>query len=257
MVLSDFLSRQKTDGSNPHEIIPISFSLREVLHENYYRLSNITKTVDLEMDKYMVQTRGQAMSSGVSVPEVHGANKDLIPHVKPEKSTIMLGAPLIPPTCHLRPVNHSSSTDQRHPTNAIPPLPKPRVGQGRAGIRRKAKVTLPISKPSHTPTPPIPKPAPRTVQALTEPVTQSQHSIIPQHHVPTKPQSLVEPIPASITQPIEPITHNRPIPPYHEPFVRPPRSPDVTPMSDNWKDSSTLSQRGKSNLKKIHPIRRV
>ena len=26
MVLSDFLSRQKTDDSNPHEIIPISFS---------------------------------------------------------------------------------------------------------------------------------------------------------------------------------------------------------------------------------------
>ena len=29
MVLSDFLSRQKTDDSNPHEIIPISFSLRK------------------------------------------------------------------------------------------------------------------------------------------------------------------------------------------------------------------------------------
>ena len=31
MVLSDFLSRQKTDVSNPHEIIPISFHLRGVL----------------------------------------------------------------------------------------------------------------------------------------------------------------------------------------------------------------------------------
>ena len=27
MVLSDFLSRQKTDSSNPHEIIPISFTV--------------------------------------------------------------------------------------------------------------------------------------------------------------------------------------------------------------------------------------
>ena len=27
-VLSDFISRQKTDDSNPHEIIPISFTLR-------------------------------------------------------------------------------------------------------------------------------------------------------------------------------------------------------------------------------------
>ena len=38
MVLSDFLSRQKRDTGNPHEIIPISFNLRQVLHENYYRL---------------------------------------------------------------------------------------------------------------------------------------------------------------------------------------------------------------------------
>ena len=28
MILSDFLSRQKNDNSNPHEIIPISFSMR-------------------------------------------------------------------------------------------------------------------------------------------------------------------------------------------------------------------------------------
>ena len=28
IVLSDFLSRQKTDDSNPHEISPISFTLR-------------------------------------------------------------------------------------------------------------------------------------------------------------------------------------------------------------------------------------
>ena len=35
MVLSDFLSRQKSDNTDPHEIIPISFSLRKVLHESY------------------------------------------------------------------------------------------------------------------------------------------------------------------------------------------------------------------------------
>ena len=41
MLLSDFLSRQKTDDSNPYEIIPISFSLRGVLCENYYMLPAI------------------------------------------------------------------------------------------------------------------------------------------------------------------------------------------------------------------------
>ena len=52
MVLSDFLSRQKTDDSNLHEIIPISFNMREGLQENYYNLGNMT-----ENDKYLVQTR--------------------------------------------------------------------------------------------------------------------------------------------------------------------------------------------------------
>ena len=41
MVLSDFLLRQKSNNSNTHEIIPISFSLRKVLHESYYRLRNL------------------------------------------------------------------------------------------------------------------------------------------------------------------------------------------------------------------------
>ena len=179
MVLSEFPSRQKMDDSNPHEIIPISFSLRKVLHESYYKIGDLTRTDDLEMDKYLVQTRAKAKSSCVNVPEVHGANKGLIPHMKPEKSAIIPGACLIPPTCHLRPVHHLP------PTNAVPSIPKPRAGQGRAGIRRKEKVTLPISKPSQTPTPSITKPGPRSTQALTEPVTQSDDSTTPQYHKPT------------------------------------------------------------------------
>ena len=35
MVLSDFLSRQVGDKSDPHQIIPISFNIREVLKRNY------------------------------------------------------------------------------------------------------------------------------------------------------------------------------------------------------------------------------
>ena len=159
MVLSDFMSRQKTDDSNPHEIIPISFSLRKALHKSYYKICDIARTVDLEMDKYMVQTRSQAKSSGVNVPEVQSVNKGLIPHVKPEKSMIIPVACPIPHTCHLRPAHHTPSTDQGPPINAMPPLTKPRVGQGRAGIRRKPKVTLPIPKPIQIPIPPIPKPS--------------------------------------------------------------------------------------------------
>ena len=34
MVLSAFLSRQNNDNSNPHETMPISFNMYQVLHEN-------------------------------------------------------------------------------------------------------------------------------------------------------------------------------------------------------------------------------
>ena len=38
MILSDFLSRQRHDDSNPHEIIPISFNIHNILHEKYYNI---------------------------------------------------------------------------------------------------------------------------------------------------------------------------------------------------------------------------
>ena len=36
MVLSDLLSRQKIDDSNPHKIIPISFMLKSLVHDQFY-----------------------------------------------------------------------------------------------------------------------------------------------------------------------------------------------------------------------------
>ena len=38
MILSDFLSRQTHDDSNPHEIIPISFNMYNALYETYYSI---------------------------------------------------------------------------------------------------------------------------------------------------------------------------------------------------------------------------
>ena len=70
MISSDFLSRQKVDDSDLHEIIPISFSMRNILEERYYNLHDIKAN-----DKYLVQTRSQTKSSGVSLPEVHGIEK--------------------------------------------------------------------------------------------------------------------------------------------------------------------------------------
>ena len=41
MILSDFLSRQNIDDSDPHEIIPISFNFRTVLQDKYYNIKKI------------------------------------------------------------------------------------------------------------------------------------------------------------------------------------------------------------------------
>ena len=38
MILSDFLSRQKHDDSDPHKIILISFNMNNALYETYYRI---------------------------------------------------------------------------------------------------------------------------------------------------------------------------------------------------------------------------
>ena len=56
MILSDFLSRQKVDDSNLHEIIPISFNLRTVLQDKYCNLEE-------EKERYMIQTRSQNKKS--------------------------------------------------------------------------------------------------------------------------------------------------------------------------------------------------
>ena len=70
MLLSDFLSRQMHDNSNPHDIIPISFSMQNILQSKYY---NIGKD---EIGTYLVQTRSQATSGGIRLPEVYELGKD-------------------------------------------------------------------------------------------------------------------------------------------------------------------------------------
>ena len=76
MILSDFLSRQEKDKSDLHEIIPISFDMKAILNEKYYKIE--------EEGKYLVQTQSQAKERGIKVPEVHGTKKGLDPNLRPE-----------------------------------------------------------------------------------------------------------------------------------------------------------------------------
>ena len=120
MILSDFLSRQDLGDENTREIVPISFNMKSVLHDTYYK-------VDENIEKYMVQTRSQTKVSRVQLPEVHGSRKRLDPHRIPEK--------------------------QSQPTVGLDVDRKPRIGQGRAGVKRNvlplmdSKQGTSVSKP--------------------------------------------------------------------------------------------------------------
>ena len=108
-----FFLRQNIDDSNLHEIIPISFNLRTVLQDKYYNL-------DEEKERDMIQTRSQTKASGVQLPEVHGTRKVLDPHKIPEKQP----QPVVKPALEK----------------------KPRLGQGRAGTKRKVKLAPPFQR---------------------------------------------------------------------------------------------------------------
>ena len=126
MVLSNFLSRQKMDDSNPHELIPISFSLKSQVSDYFYRIDN---EINLpRKDKYPVQTRSQVRSSGIRLPEIHGANRGLDRHMQPGKQK----------SFPIQTVNKGMPTH---------PIPKPRIGQGKAGLRRKVKAPQLITSP--------------------------------------------------------------------------------------------------------------
>ena len=71
--------QQKTDDSNPHKIIPIFFNMYQVLENKFYLENNSCN------DKYLIQMRSQAKSSGNKLHEVHGMRKNLDPNLKPEK----------------------------------------------------------------------------------------------------------------------------------------------------------------------------
>ena len=113
MILSDFLSRQKVDDCNLHEIVPISCNLRTVLQDKYYNFEG-------EKEIYMIQARSQTKASGVQLPEVHGTRKGLDPHKILEKQ--------------LQPVVKQAIEK------------KPRLGQGRVGIKRKVNLAPPSQK---------------------------------------------------------------------------------------------------------------
>ena len=159
MVLSDFLSRQKMDDSNPHELIPILFTLKSQEDNHFYQINN--KSDQPKNDRYIVQTRSQAKSSGIKILEIHGANKGLDPYVRPGKQKSLPSLPI-----------HSVDKGQ-----ATHPIPKPRIGQGRSRLRRKVKMNQPMPSPQQRPSQPVITHVPKTALPLPEPIIQSQVNV--------------------------------------------------------------------------------
>ena len=81
--ISDFLSLQNNDDSNPNEIIPISFDMYKILEDNMNNFDKYNNNFGNE--KYLIQTCSQARTSGTKLPEVHGVQKGLDPNLRPEK----------------------------------------------------------------------------------------------------------------------------------------------------------------------------
>ena len=154
------------------------------------------------------------------MPEIHGANKGLDPHVQPGRQRTFPSLPI-------------ETIDKGPPTH---PIPKPRIGQGRVRLRRKVKTLQPISLPHQSPAQPITKHVWKTVMPLPEPTNQSQsHVQLQIMPSPLSQHQLVDPI--CIIQQIGPKIQHGSSPPYHDLFARPPpKPPDITDPLDNWKD---------------------
>ena len=60
------------------------------------------------------------------------------------------------------------------------PIPKPRIGQGRTGQRRKIQTHQPISLPDQSPVQPVTKHVQKAVMPLPETTAQSQIDLLPQ-----------------------------------------------------------------------------
>ena len=122
----------------------------------------------------------------------------------------------------------SQTIDKGPPTN---PIPRLRIGQGRARLRRKVEPLQPISSPHLLPSQPMTEHIPKAVMPLPDPTDQSQSHIQPQ----------IIPRPLSQHQPRDPtcigpkIQHRLSLP-YYDPYTRPPpKPPDIIDPLDSQK----------------------
>ena len=119
MVLSDYLSRQPGDKSDPHQINPISFNIKEVLKESSQNDAKAT---------FMVQTRSQ--TKGVKAPMAKKSPKLINKQVQEIKPIIIDDEQDAPGGKTNYPISRDVKLHTKHPQNHTYPQPVIRPPQG-------------------------------------------------------------------------------------------------------------------------------
>ena len=102
MILADYLSRTRTPDKHPEDLIPISFCamVEQVIDKGtqvpFDPLECYTSKHFIE--QFNVTTRSQTKASGEAPPVVHGKDKPLDPHSKPERQKTSAPRPPRPAT---------------------------------------------------------------------------------------------------------------------------------------------------------------
>ena len=110
MILCDFLSRIKVDNTDPTELMPISFR-------------HVREIQDTSLN---VLTRARLAAEGKQLPPVHGIEKALDPHKKPEHQPEILPTPIPRPTYRPPPKTSAQLAKKKLLKKAIQTLTKPK-----------------------------------------------------------------------------------------------------------------------------------
>ena len=205
LILTDFLSRIRSDDSNPEEVLPISF----------VDMSMESKPLEYNLN---ILTRSVAKRNSDVAPAVHGHDKLLDPHKKPEHQPRLVQTPQPlpkPPPIILHPKPPVKVPSQ--PSDLHRPTPAQIVS--RRLISRSIKM---LNKPKLTPRQPMPPP---------------EAPLIPQFH----PLNPITPLPTYVP-PMPPKTiHPNPAP-VHTPVPTPPAISKPNNQIPAPRDACTLTQ---------------
>ena len=190
MILADYLSRHRRRSDDPNDLIPISFRLTRPVHIN----PRTPRCLPM-------MTRHSAKAVGVEPPPVHGADKGIDPHKKPEHQK----GPSRPPP------GHAPKPAARSTLGQVPvPIPRPH-----SRVQAVARKILDRSKllQRRSSSRPQPSLSPAT------PAGRGESVVVPRCPVPCAPTSSVNP-PGTLAPRVPlPMGHN-------------PQSPISKPVSD-------------------------